>query len=154
MDFMGHPGEHSIDWSAFRTRIPRALGSSVVSKRSSNLKSFVFKKCSMVFALVNLAFVAMATIPNEQDAWLGKVFFPIGFSLTLASMIDVFARLSSGRLCNVLPRTKLDFTFDGLATAASMTSFLGMYSFCFPRLCSFLISDCARGHPSYFVCSC
>ena len=105
--------------------MPKVLATSVRFKRGYNIRTFIFLQCSLALALLNLIFVVMATISDEENSWLGNAFFPLGYSITLISMVDVLTRYSTGRICYFLPRLKLDFLFDGVATAAAITSVVG-----------------------------
>ena len=47
------------------------------------MKTFVFKLCNTVLALVSFIFIALVAIPDKKDQWVGKALLPFGITIPL-----------------------------------------------------------------------
>jgi hypothetical protein len=123
-EFIGVPGERSIGFDAFRARMPQALTKSLKSVKPWNRRTFIFKQCSRTIAALNLLFVVTITnlSPEQKKSW---ACLHVGFFVTLLSATDLFVRFASGKICFLLPRIQLAWTFDLTSVFAAVLSIVG-----------------------------
>jgi len=117
----------SIDYNAFRMKVPKALNFSVHSVRPRNNISRLLELFAAGAAITNLLYVVMAS-SSYSSWWWDAAVVPVGFAITLLCLVELVARLvvfKILRAADVVSGTP-NSTFDGVAFVAAVTSMVGL----------------------------
>ena len=118
---IAHAGH--IDYDTFRTKIPKALNTSVRSIRHENKSISNFLVGLSIFvALTNLLCVILLTIFWEQIKMKRGIIEGLGIIITLSGIADIILRI---KYTPPSPLIKLNYAFDGMAGIAAAFSLYG-----------------------------
>lgn len=106
------------------------LSVSICKHQSTIFKSSAYRLLRVMLGGLNFIYVLLASIPYENDTFLGASFLPLGYVLTITCAIELGARCFFGRFgifCQ--QHYKISFFYDSFGVAASISSIIGRFMF-------------------------
>jgi len=128
LEIVDPSNEHVTDYPTFRTKIRRALNSSVRTARTATPLSMGIELIAVFVAATNFIYVTGKTFYGEKESW----FIPygyIGFVISLLGMLELTIRFNPLKISNFAPITRLDVFFDGMALIAALVSCFGIVQY-------------------------
>eukprot|EP00548_Thalassiothrix_antarctica_P004586 CAMPEP_0194139512 /NCGR_PEP_ID=MMETSP0152-20130528/9144_1 /TAXON_ID=1049557 /ORGANISM="Thalassiothrix antarctica, Strain L6-D1" /LENGTH=711 /DNA_ID=CAMNT_0038837375 /DNA_START=519 /DNA_END=2654 /DNA_ORIENTATION=- len=117
-----------VDYPTFRTTIRKALNASIRSRPTQNALAFLVEMIAIFVATANCAYVILLT-SNFEAEWFDLITYPTGALITLLGTFELLVRANPFRLIHFTPVTRLNPTFDGLATLAALLSIWGLFHY-------------------------
>ena len=116
-----------IDYPTYRTKIRRALNTSIRSTPSDSAFAYSIEFLAGFVAVANFVYVIMLT-SKFQAEWFDVISLSAGCAITFLGLIELFIRLNPCKFMpDYNPITRLNATFDGLAFMACVVSLSGIY---------------------------
>lgn len=119
----------SMNYNAFRTKISKALNSSIRSARKASIFASGIEILSVLVTIVNFLFVTLLT-SRYQAEWFNASMVMVG------SLITVFCIVELAMRCNICtltyyPMTRLNAVFDSFAGIGALVSCYGICIYLF-----------------------
>ena len=128
LEIVDPSNEHIIDYPTFRTRIRRALNSSVRTARTATPLSMGVEVIAVFVAATNFIYVTGKTFDSGQDFW-DIPYGYVGFVITFLGLLELTVRFNPLKIPNFAPITRLDVFFDGMALVAALISCYGIVQY-------------------------
>jgi len=123
--------EQSVRQSSLLYLLPDVLSVSIHRHQSEIFKTSAYRLLRVLLGCLNFIYVLLATIPYENDTFLGASFLPLGYAITLICAIELGARCFFGRFGKCCQQHyKISFLYDSFGVAASISSIIGWFIFC------------------------
>ena len=115
------------DYDTFRRQVPKALNTSVRSKKPYNRLSQYLEAFAMFVALANVAYILVASSKFHNSGWDAAV-TPIAFVITILGIAELAGRLTVVKIFRISDVTAAqpDIFFDGIAVSAAAISVVGL----------------------------
>lgn len=125
VDIMDPVNEGSLDFSTFRIRIRQALNASIRNARITSRFGVLLELWGITVAIVNFVYVVLVTSVFNWG-WFSSNQQTIGTVVTIAATLETLARLNPTKILPFSPISRLNPTFDGLASVAAAVSLFGI----------------------------
>lgn len=124
MDIVNPDSHNVIDYHTFRTNIRQALNASIRTSSSASTFAMCIELVAVVVAVTNFIYVILLTSEFEAE-WFDGAALWFGSAITLLGVLELEIRFNPLKMTNFSPLTRLNTTFDGLATVAALVSLFG-----------------------------
>jgi len=122
------PGENLyIDFASFRINIRHALNASLRTARSATPVALLTELVAVIVAVANCTYAVAVTTAVPDDVTIVWV----GAGIACLAAVELLLRFNPFRLRDLLPLTRFDATFDGIALVAAIISLVGIGLFRF-----------------------
>ena len=115
-----------IDYPTFRHKIRQALNASIRTPRNASTAAMAVELLAVIVAVGNFAYVLL--VSSQFDVpWFGEhAEAVVGCGITFVASTELLIRFNPLRIADFTPLTRLNATFDGLALAGAVISFMGI----------------------------
>jgi hypothetical protein len=128
LEIVDPSNEHITDYPTFRTKIRRALNSSVRTARTATPLSMGIEFIAVFVAATNFIYVTGKTLYGEKESWYIPYGY-IGFVISFLGILELTIRFNPLKVPNFAPITRLDVFFDGMALIAALVSCFGIVQY-------------------------
>jgi len=117
----------TLDFSTFRSHVPKALRTSLRSNRQGMQDSLMLKSLATFVAIINLCYVLILS-SALQSIWWEIVVLPAGTIIVSLCVFEVTLRLCLC-YCSCMPTTIMHRFLDVLAALAGLISIYGLFHY-------------------------